>query len=125
MRPCLPPHPAMGRVRGDRGHAVAQGCLSAARRGRAVCAWEGPPAALPPHAPGDTVSKTGHEFLTLHFLFGSLQHPLKLFNKHEKNGNAHDETKISTEDSKIQVWVIPTNEELAIALDTLEIATKK
>ena len=43
----------------------------------------------------------------------------------EKNGNAHDETKISTEDSKIQVWVIPTNEELAIALDTLEIATKK
>lgn len=81
VRPCLPPHPAMGRVRGDRGHAVAQGCLSAARRGRAVCAWEGPPAALPPHAPGDTVSKTGHEFLTLHFLFGSLQHPLKLFNK--------------------------------------------
>ena len=43
----------------------------------------------------------------------------------EKNGNAHDETKISTEDSKIQVWVIPTNDELAIALDTLEIATKK
>ena len=43
----------------------------------------------------------------------------------EKNGNAHDETKISTEDSKIQVWVIPTNEELAIARDTLEIATKK
>ena len=43
----------------------------------------------------------------------------------EKNANAHDETKISTEDSKIQVWVIPTNEELAIALDTLEIATKK
>ena len=43
----------------------------------------------------------------------------------EKNGNVQDETKISTEDSKIQVWVIPTNEELAIALDTLEIATKK
>ena len=43
----------------------------------------------------------------------------------EKNAAAHDETKISTEDSKIQVWVIPTNEELAIARDTLEIATKK
>jgi len=43
----------------------------------------------------------------------------------ERNNNAHDETKISTDDSKIQVWVIPTNEELAIALDTLEIATKK
>jgi len=43
----------------------------------------------------------------------------------EKNANAREETKVSTEDSKIQVWVIPTNEELAIALDTLEIATKK
>ena len=35
-----------------------------------------------------------------------------------------EERKISTENSKIQVWVIPTNEELAIARDTLEIATK-
>ena len=43
----------------------------------------------------------------------------------EKNANAREETKVSTESSKIQVWVIPTNEELAIALDTLEIATKK
>ena len=43
----------------------------------------------------------------------------------EKNANAREETKVSTENSKIQVWVIPTNEELAIALDTLEIATKK
>ena len=32
---------------------------------------------------------------------------------------------LSTADSKIQVWVIPTNEELAIARDTLEIATNK
>ncbi len=30
--------------------------------------------------------------------------------------------KISTEDSKVQVWVIPTNEELLIARDTLEVA---
>ena len=36
-----------------------------------------------------------------------------------------EERKISTENSKIQVWVIPTNEELAIARDTLEIATNK
>ena len=43
----------------------------------------------------------------------------------ERNANVHGETKISTDDSRIQVWVIPTNEELAIARDTLEIATKK
>ena len=43
----------------------------------------------------------------------------------ERNANVHGETKISTDSSKIQVWVIPTNEELAIARDTLEIATKK
>ena len=34
------------------------------------------------------------------------------------------ETKISADDSRVQVWVIPTNEELAIARDTLELATK-
>lgn len=34
------------------------------------------------------------------------------------------EGKISTPDSKVQVWVIPTNEEIAIARDTLELATK-
>ena len=43
----------------------------------------------------------------------------------ERNNCAGEERKISTDDSKIQVWVIPTNEELAIASDTLEIATKK
>lgn len=34
-------------------------------------------------------------------------------------------TKISTEDSKTQVWVIPTNEELLIARDTMELAGLK
>ena len=42
-----------------------------------------------------------------------------------RNDSHGEEVKISTDDSKIQVWVIPTNEELAIARDTLEIATKK
>ncbi len=32
--------------------------------------------------------------------------------------------KISTEDSKVEVWVIPTNEELLIARDTLELVSK-
>ena len=44
---------------------------------------------------------------------------------HERNANAHGEAKISADDSKVQVWVIPTDEEKAIARDTLQIATKK
>ena len=44
---------------------------------------------------------------------------------HEKNANARGEAKISADDSKVQVWVIPTNEELAIARDTLELSTKR
>ncbi len=43
----------------------------------------------------------------------------------ERNNCFGEERKVSTDDSKIQVWVIPTNEELAIARDTLEIATNK
>ncbi len=33
-------------------------------------------------------------------------------------------TKISAADSKVEVWVVPTNEELLIARDTLELVTK-
>jgi len=40
----------------------------------------------------------------------------------EKNALRGSEIKISTEDSKVQVWVIPTNEELMIAQDTAELA---
>ena len=40
----------------------------------------------------------------------------------EKNATIHgEEALISTPDSKIQVWVIPTNEELMIAQDTAEL----
>ncbi|MEE0928674.1 MAG: acetate kinase [Acutalibacteraceae bacterium] len=42
----------------------------------------------------------------------------------ENNDTSGKEIKISTEDSKVQVWVIPTNEELLIARDTLEIVSK-
>ena len=38
----------------------------------------------------------------------------------EKN-NTHDEAVISTDDSKVKICVIPTNEELVIARDTLAI----
>ena len=42
----------------------------------------------------------------------------------EKNTLRGTEVKISTDDSKVDVYVIPTNEELAIARDTLNIISK-
>lgn len=41
----------------------------------------------------------------------------------QKNNNLGDDTKISTDDSKVDVRVIPTNEELVIAIDAAKIAT--
>ena len=43
---------------------------------------------------------------------------------HEANEVRGKLAKISTEDSKAQVWVIPTNEELLIARDTLALISK-
>lgn len=42
----------------------------------------------------------------------------------EKNNVKAEEAKISSEDSSIQVWVIPTNEELVISRDTLRLSSK-
>ena len=42
----------------------------------------------------------------------------------EKNAVRGEEIKISTDDSKVNVYIIPTNEELAIARDTLAIISK-
>lgn len=42
----------------------------------------------------------------------------------DKNAVRGEEIKISTEESKIQVWVIPTNEELAIARETVELVSR-
>ncbi len=39
----------------------------------------------------------------------------------EKNKVRGEEVRISADDSKVQVWVIPTNEELMIAQDTMEL----
>ena len=39
----------------------------------------------------------------------------------EKNNTRGEEIKISTPDSKIEVWIVPTNEELVIAGDTKQI----
>ena len=43
----------------------------------------------------------------------------------ERNAIRGDEVKISTDDSRVQVWVIATNEELMIARDTLKLVGKK
>lgn len=40
---------------------------------------------------------------------------------YELNKKTHSEAKISTPDSKVEVWVVPTNEELCIARDTVRI----
>ena len=42
----------------------------------------------------------------------------------EKNNVRGEERIISADDSKVEVWVIPTNEELLIARDTVEIVNK-
>ena len=39
----------------------------------------------------------------------------------DKNSNCHGQAKISTKNSKVQVYIIPTDEELMIARDTLEL----
>ena len=39
----------------------------------------------------------------------------------ELNGKRGKEMMISTPDSKVQVWVVPTNEELMIAKDTADL----
>ena len=41
------------------------------------------------------------------------------------NDTFSDERIISTPDSKIQVWIIPTNEEVMIARDTVRVANVK
>lgn len=42
----------------------------------------------------------------------------------ELNNVRGKEQKISAEDSKVEIWVVPTNEELLIARDTLEVISK-
>ena len=43
----------------------------------------------------------------------------------EVNNSTRGELKrISADDSKVQVWVVPTNEELLIARDTLALISK-
>jgi len=42
----------------------------------------------------------------------------------DKNAVRGEEIKISTGNSHIQVWVIPTNEELAIARETVELVNR-
>ena len=43
---------------------------------------------------------------------------------HEANDSRGEEVMISDKDSKVKVFVVPTNEELAIARETVEIVNK-
>ena len=38
----------------------------------------------------------------------------------EANTNASGEARISTDDSKVEVWVVPTNEEIVVARQTAQ-----
>ena len=44
---------------------------------------------------------------------------------HEKNNTRGKEAEISTDDSKVKVWVIPTDEEIVIARDTMALVQNK
>ena len=46
---------------------------------------------------------------------------MSLFNNEANKGLRGKEINLSHKKSKVQVWVIPTNEELVIARDTVEI----
>ena len=43
----------------------------------------------------------------------------------EKNRNVKGEARISTDDSPVQIWVIPTNEEIVVARQTAEVLSNK
>ena len=45
-------------------------------------------------------------------------------NDEVNNATRGELKRISTDDSKVQVWVVPTNEELLIARDTLALISK-
>ena len=53
-------------------------------------------------------------------IFSGLQ-PLGIVLDLEKNKLRGGEREISTDDSPVQILIIPTNEELMIALDTLDV----
>lgn len=57
-------------------------------------------------------------------IFEGLQ-PLGIVLDLEKNKERKGEREISSDDSTVQILVIPTNEELMIALDTLDVVNKK
>jgi acetate kinase len=43
----------------------------------------------------------------------------------ERNNTRGEEALISAPDSKVQVWVVPTDEEIVIARDTMELVQVK
>lgn len=62
-----------------------------------------------------------HATLVREMICKRLEEPLGLRVDYELNSKCHSQKELSTPDSKVRVFVIPTNEELAIVRDTVEI----
>ncbi len=62
-----------------------------------------------------------HATLVREMICKKLEEPFGIRADYELNSKTHSEKEISTADSKIRVFVIPTNEELAIVRDTVNI----
>ncbi|MFG0333416.1 MAG: acetate/propionate family kinase, partial [Maioricimonas sp. JB049] len=41
----------------------------------------------------------------------------------EKNGSAQGEAKVSCDDSRVEIWTVPTNEEVVVARQTVEVVS--
>ena len=64
----------------------------------------------------------GENLKHLRLNIGKRLAPLGVKIDEKLNDTFSDERIISTPDSKIQVWIIPTNEEVMIARDTVRVA---
>ena len=62
-----------------------------------------------------------HATLVREMICKKLEEPLGLKIDYELNSTCHSEKELSTPDSKVKVFVVPTNEELAIVKDTVRI----
>ena len=62
-----------------------------------------------------------HATIVREMICKKLEEPLGIKVDYELNAKTHSEQELSTADSKVKVYVVPTNEELAIVKDTVRI----
>ena len=68
-----------------------------------------------------TAGLVEHATLVREMICKKLEEPLGIKVDYELNAKTHNEQELSLSDSKIKVYVVPTNEELAIVQDTVRI----